>query len=919
MASAKRDYYEVLGVVRTADGEEIKRSYRRLAMKYHPDRNPGDADAEVKFKECAEAYEVLSDPSKRQRYDQFGHQGVAGQHDFSHMDVGDIFSMFNDIFGGGFAAGMGGAGGGGRAGAGRAARGFDLETQVELTLAEIATGAEKTIEFERQDLCDSCKGSGAKPGTSPIVCPQCGGQGRVAQQGFGGMFRMVTTCPNCRGRGSVVREHCAACGGSGRQLKRRKVTVKIPAGVHEGQAVRITGEGEPGENGAPPGDLHCYVAVKQHPFFSRHNNDLVCQIPISFAQAALGSAIEVIQLTHRYAVVSPSLHPEGRPYVWCTVGAMGEMTPLEDQADGIPSLGDLAELPESWVQGIHRGEATTVQRFGHDQAAALAWIESDRGREACRRIDGARRVSVDRLHAPGIGRHDVATASIFELVRLHAEGHAGAFDALQAVMTAFCEVATDRQPSEAQAELRRLVLGALDRTPMPAATPDDPCVDEDRREAEDKAWQAALVAQPQAPRGEPAPPAVQPAESDGKRRARVTWASSIKPRPVVWAWTTDDQTHGRMPAGALSLAAGREGTGKSSFGIWLAAQITRGRLPGSFHGKPRRVLYVAVEDSWQHTLVPRLIAAGADLESVGRFEVVRDDQEDLTLSLPADNAELEQTIREHDVALVVIDPVMSVISATVDTHRERDVRTALDPLAKIADRTGCVVLGLAHFNKSAGTDASQLITGSGAFKNVPRAVFGFARDDEEGTRVMTQVKNSLGRDDLPSLSYGIQEVTIPTDYGPATTSRFTFTGESQRSVADVLRDNRNGPADEEDRDEREQVADWLQSYLASRGGEATFNDVQRAGNAQGFKDGALKRAKRKAGVRSRKDGMSGGWLWVLTVEGSTEGDEENGLPFSAPFVPFALPSRTCEVCGQPMTPTAAEQTTHPGCTGRDAA
>jgi molecular chaperone DnaJ len=292
MAVTKRDYYDILGVTRNASGEEIKRAYRRLAMKYHPDRN-GDnkAEAETKFKECAEAYEVLSDDAKRRRYDQFGHSGVTGQHDFSHMDVSDIFSMFDDIFGG--LGGMGGLGGRGPTGRTRAPRGFDLETQVELSLNEVATGTEKTIEFEKQDHCDSCKGSGAKPGSQPLVCPQCGGQGRIAQQGFGGMFRMVTTCPNCRGRGSVVREHCQSCGGTGRQLRKRVVTVRIPAGVHDGQAVRIQGEGEPGEHGAPSGDLHCYIAVKPHPIFSRHNNDLVCQFPISFTQAALGATVEV--------------------------------------------------------------------------------------------------------------------------------------------------------------------------------------------------------------------------------------------------------------------------------------------------------------------------------------------------------------------------------------------------------------------------------------------------------------------------------------------------------------------------------------------------------------------------------------------------------------------------------------------------
>jgi molecular chaperone DnaJ len=295
VAVVKRDYYEVLGVSKTADGEEIKRSYRRLAMKYHPDRAAGEGVdkhvAETKFKECAEAYEVLSDQTRRSRYDQYGHAGVngTGQHDFSHMDVTDIFTMFDEIFGG---AARGRAGAEAKRQASNK-RGFDLETQVELTLSEVAIGADKTIEFEKQDICDNCGGSGAKPGTSPVACVQCGGQGRVAQQGFGGMFRMVTTCPNCRGRGSIVRDHCPRCTGSGRQLRKRVVTVKIPAGVHEGQAVRIAGEGEPGDNGAPAGDLHCYISVRPHPVFSRHNNDIVCQVPISFTEAALGGSIDV--------------------------------------------------------------------------------------------------------------------------------------------------------------------------------------------------------------------------------------------------------------------------------------------------------------------------------------------------------------------------------------------------------------------------------------------------------------------------------------------------------------------------------------------------------------------------------------------------------------------------------------------------
>jgi molecular chaperone DnaJ len=291
MPATKRDYYEVLGVQKSADAEEIKRAYRKLAMKYHPDRvaEADKADAEVRFKEASEAYEVLSDSGKRQRYDQMGHAGVSGQtHDYSHMDMGDIFSMFEEMFGSQFGGGFGG-----RRGTARPSRGYDLETQVELTLSEVATGAEKTIEFERQDACEKCKGSGARPGSSPSVCATCGGQGRVAQAGLGGMFRMVTTCPNCRGRGNIVKDKCTDCAGSGRQARKRQVTIKIPAGVQEGQAVRLAGEGEAGEANAPAGDLHCYIVVKPHPVFARHGNDVVCQVPISFSQAALGSQIDV--------------------------------------------------------------------------------------------------------------------------------------------------------------------------------------------------------------------------------------------------------------------------------------------------------------------------------------------------------------------------------------------------------------------------------------------------------------------------------------------------------------------------------------------------------------------------------------------------------------------------------------------------
>jgi molecular chaperone DnaJ len=284
----KRDYYEVLGVDRAAGPDDIKRAYRKGALKHHPDNCKGDkAEGEAKFKELAEAYEVLSDPQKRQVYDRFGHQGLRGSgvHDFSNMGFGDIFSMFEDIFGG-----MGGA-----AGRQHADRGYDLETQVELTLEQVATGVQETLEFERMDYCDTCAGSGSKPGTKPQRCSTCGGYGKVQQQmpGFFGVSVRVTACPRCRGQGTLVSDPCGECGGSGRKRKHRVLTVHVPPGIQDGQVIRVRGEGEPGHGTSGRGDLHCYVRVAQHPLLGRRGDDLLCQVPVSFCEAALGGKVDV--------------------------------------------------------------------------------------------------------------------------------------------------------------------------------------------------------------------------------------------------------------------------------------------------------------------------------------------------------------------------------------------------------------------------------------------------------------------------------------------------------------------------------------------------------------------------------------------------------------------------------------------------
>jgi molecular chaperone DnaJ len=299
----KRDYYEVLSIARDADADTIKKAYRQAALKFHPDRNPGNPEAEASFKEAAEAYEVLSDAGTRERYDRYGHAGVRGTHDFSGMGVEDIFSMFNDIFGGGFNR--------------RGSRGgADLEMELELTIEEVASGSQKSLEFERRDLCERCGGSASEPGSKKQTCRTCGGYGQVEQvTGFGALFgRVVTACPNCRGKGSVTTSPCQKCRGTGRQKKRRSVTVDIPAGIEEGQGIRVPNEGEPSDNGGHRGDLHVYVRVRQHPFFERHGKDLLVRVPITYPQAALGTKIEVPSLAGKVEMTIPAGTQHGQAF-----------------------------------------------------------------------------------------------------------------------------------------------------------------------------------------------------------------------------------------------------------------------------------------------------------------------------------------------------------------------------------------------------------------------------------------------------------------------------------------------------------------------------------------------------------------------------------------------------------------------------
>ena len=314
MAEQKRDYYEVLGVDRNADDAAIKKAYRALAKKYHPDMNPGDAEAEKKFKEASEAYAVLSDPEKKRQYDQFGHAafdggmgGGAGGFDFSGMDMGDIFGdIFGDLFGGGRRRSSASNG---------PMRGANLRAAVRISFEEAAFGCEKEIEITLKDECTTCHTTGAKPGTNPETCTKCGGKGKVVytQQSFLGMVQNVQTCPECHGTGKIIKDKCPDCRGTGYIAKRRKIKVSIPAGIDNGQSVRIREKGEPGTNGGPRGDLLVEVNVSRHPIFQRQDMNVYSTAPISFAQAALGGEVRISTIDGDILYdVKPGTQPDTR-------------------------------------------------------------------------------------------------------------------------------------------------------------------------------------------------------------------------------------------------------------------------------------------------------------------------------------------------------------------------------------------------------------------------------------------------------------------------------------------------------------------------------------------------------------------------------------------------------------------------------
>ncbi|MEZ0209331.1 MAG: molecular chaperone DnaJ [Methylophilus sp.] len=373
MAAAKKDYYEVLGVNRDAGDEEIKKSFKKLAMKFHPDRNPDNPKAEESFKEAKEAYEVLSDEQKRAAYDQYGHAGVdasMGGGGFSGFNSGNFSDAFGDIFGDIF------GGAGGRNQRSNVYRGADLRYNLEISLEDAAKGTETKIRIPVQTNCETCHGSGARPGTSPVTCTTCNGHGQVRmQQGF---FSVQQTCPKCHGSGKMVKEPCPTCHGGGRVKQNKTLNVKIPAGVDEGDRIRLSGEGEAGVNGGPTGDLYVVVHLKEHAIFQREGANLHCEMPISFSTAALGGEIEVPTLDGAAKMKIPSETQTGSVFRLRGKG----IKPLRSSEHGDLMVHVVVETPvrltEKQKELLREFESSTQADAGKHSPKNKSWVDKAR-------------------------------------------------------------------------------------------------------------------------------------------------------------------------------------------------------------------------------------------------------------------------------------------------------------------------------------------------------------------------------------------------------------------------------------------------------------------------------------------------------------------------------------------------------------
>lgn len=586
--------------------------------------------------------------------------------------------------------------------------------------------------------------------------------------------------------------------------------------------------------------------------------------------------IETVHKSHRYAVCWPSLHPEGRQYVW--------LDPRGNVANGPPKVDELPELPPAWLAHLDRGEQSAASKADMTTEQTREWLAALDDGEPCERVRAERSRVAEALSQDS--RHEAALNFTGLLVRLGEKGHRGVPSALDVARAAFLERVTgpgeDRSEGDALAEWARMVDGAvrlvLGDPSFPEQTtchcpPDYLSVDGG---TVDTATGEVLPPDP------PPPPAAlaDTAVTSPLRRVHLTPASSIKVRPVRWLWK------GRVPLGSLALIAGREGIGKSTVAYSLAADITRGRLAGQYLGQARSVIVAATEDSWEHTIVPRLMAADADLDRVFRVDVTTSDGIETGLSLPRDLVAVERAVSEVEAALILLDPLMSRLDGKLDTHKDAEVRLALEPLTAVADRTGASVLGLIHVNKGNSSDPLTLIMGSRAFAAVARAVlYAMVDPEDEALRLLGTPKNNLGRTDLPTLTFRIDSAHVAdTEEGPVWTGRINWQGEISRTISEALQSAGEGEA----RSATNEAGDWLLDYLTQQGGEADRKDVMAAGARAGHSQDALKRARARTKVKSESYGFPRQAKWVLAVSGSQSEQTSGETALTTPTALTAL-------------------------------
>lgn len=519
------------------------------------------------------------------------------------------------------------------------------------------------------------------------------------------------------------------------------------------------------------------------------------------------TAGEVIQPHHRYGIVWPSIHPDGDPYFWLdqTTGARYD--------DGtIPKVDDLPDLPDAWADHLTGVCSCFAGRYDWSKIKATS---GDPVADCYDRWHS-------RLVSGTYARHDAALAGSLALNGFVRQGWPRANEYLAKLEDAFLAAVTSdksRTPAKARSEWESMVDGA------------------DKKPTSIPQWEP-----PKNQRETVTPPT--------GRKLKLTPASEIPPRPVRWLWAR------RIPIGEITLTPGYGGVGKSTFHSWVIAQVTRGLLDGVHQGRPRPAIICASEDSWSRSVVPRLIAADADLNLVYRAEVVSDEDENLKLTLPADLDKLTAEVGDRGIALVSLDPLLSTIDGEIDTYKSREVRDALEPLHQMADETGTVILGNAHFNKASGSDPQLKVSGSQAFNEVCRAMLSFAFDPENSQYVISQSKNNLGRTDLPNLTYQIEPAEIATSEGTSEVGRLVFTGESQRSVRDIL-----SPHQGQDRTERDTARTIILDVLED--GPQAWKAI-----AKTIKEGGVtERTGRRARDELTKEGKirlsPGDWTWHL--------------------------------------------------------